>query len=103
MSRNELNNLFLLPRVFFPLIFAVSLFLVFVSLSVHEFSHAAVATHFGDPTAKNQGRLTLNPLKHIDPFGTIILPLFLLMASEVSEGIVPIFGYAIYCPRNSRI
>jgi len=44
-----------------------------IAFTVHEFSHAYVAYKFGDPTAKNQGRVTLNPLKHLDPFGTILL------------------------------
>lgn len=44
-----------------------------IAFTVHEFSHAYVAYKFGDPTAKNQGRVTLNPMKHLDPFGTILL------------------------------
>ncbi|MFZ3591490.1 site-2 protease family protein [Bacillus sp. DJP31] len=44
-----------------------------IAFSVHEFSHAYVAYKFGDPTAKNQGRLTLSPLKHLDPVGSIML------------------------------
>jgi Zn-dependent protease len=44
-----------------------------VAFSVHEFAHAFVAYKFGDPTAKNQGRLTLSPLVHLDPIGTIAL------------------------------
>jgi Zn-dependent protease len=44
-----------------------------IAFSVHEFAHAYVAYKFGDPTAKNQGRLTLSPLKHLDPVGTIAL------------------------------
>ena len=43
------------------------------SVILHEVSHGWVANHFGDPTAKNAHRLTLNPLAHIDPFGTITL------------------------------
>lgn len=44
-----------------------------IAFTVHEFAHAFVAYKFGDPTAKNQGRITLNPLKHLDPFGTILI------------------------------
>lgn len=44
-----------------------------VAFSVHEFAHAFVAYQFGDATAKNQGRLTLNPLKHLDPIGTLLI------------------------------
>lgn len=49
-------------------------FIVFaISISFHEFSHAYSAYLLGDPTAKNQGRLTLNPLKHLDPLGTLMI------------------------------
>ncbi|MGD6816488.1 site-2 protease family protein [Metabacillus sp. 84] len=44
-----------------------------VAFTVHEFAHAYVAYKFGDPTAKNEGRLTLSPLAHLDPFGTILI------------------------------
>lgn len=53
-----------------PLLFAMVL---------HEYAHGWVAHHFGDPTAQLQGRLTLNPLAHIDPFGSVILPLLCLL------------------------
>lgn len=46
---------------------------ILVALTVHEFAHALVADRLGDPTAKALGRLTLNPLKHLDPLGTIML------------------------------
>nr|WP_139187755.1 site-2 protease family protein [Bacillus tuaregi] len=44
-----------------------------IAFSVHEFAHAFTAWRFGDDTAKNQGRLTLNPMSHLDPFGTILI------------------------------
>lgn len=44
-----------------------------IAFTVHEFAHAYVAYKFGDSTAKNQGRLTLNPMSHLDPFGTILI------------------------------
>ena len=44
---------------------------ILLALTVHEFAHGYVAYRFGDPTAKNEGRLTLNPLKHLDPIGTL--------------------------------
>jgi Zn-dependent protease len=47
-----------------------------IAFTVHEFSHAYVAYKFGDPTAKNQGRVTLNPMSHLDPLGTLLLLLF---------------------------
>ncbi|TMA23486.1 MAG: site-2 protease family protein [Deltaproteobacteria bacterium] len=48
---------------------------VILALTVHEWAHARVALHFGDDTALQQGRLTLNPLAHLDPIGTVLLPL----------------------------
>lgn len=56
--------------------------LLLISVSIHEFSHGWVAYKLGDTTAKRSGRLTLNPLMHIDPVGTIILPLFLFIATQ---------------------
>lgn len=53
---------------------------VIFSAVFHEYFHGWMANYLGDPTAKYAGRLTLNPLKHIDPIGTVILPLFLLFA-----------------------
>lgn len=47
-----------------------------IAFTVHEFSHAFVAYKFGDPTAKEQGRVTLNPIQHLDPVGTIFILLF---------------------------
>ena len=46
---------------------------ILLALSIHELSHGLVAFYFGDPTAKNAGRLTLNPLAHLDPLGTLML------------------------------
>ena len=56
--------------------FLLSLPVILLSLSVHELSHGAVAALLGDPTAKSQGRLSLNPLRHIDPLGLIALLIF---------------------------
>lgn len=54
--------------------------LVFIlAITIHEFAHAYAADRLGDPTPRVQGRLTLNPLAHIDLFGTVILPLFLIL------------------------
>jgi Zn-dependent protease len=50
---------------------------VLFAISLHEAAHGYVARYFGDPTAANEGRLTINPLKHIDPFGTVLLPVVL--------------------------
>lgn len=60
---------------------------VIFAITVHEAAHGYAARHFGDDTAWMMGRVTLNPLKHIDPFGTILLPLMLvLVASPVIVG-----------------
>lgn len=72
------------------------LILLLPSIAFHEFMHGWAAYKLGDPTAKNAGRLTLNPLKHIDPFGTVLLPALLAMSGG------PIFGYAKPVPVNPR-
>jgi Zn-dependent protease len=64
------------------------------SIIVHEISHGVVALLFGDDTAKRAGRLTLNPIKHIDPFGTLILPALLSLSGA------GVFGYAKPVPGN---
>lgn len=68
--------------------------IILVSMTLHEAMHAFMSYWLGDDTAKAQGRLTLNPIKHIDPFLTIILPLVL----AISGG--PIFGGAKPVPFN---
>ena len=74
-----------------------SLVVLLLSVMIHELAHGYVAASLGDLTAKYQGRLTLNPLKHLDPFGSIILPLLLLIATQ---GQGPIFGWAKPVPVN---
>jgi Zn-dependent protease len=66
------------------------------SIILHEVSHGAVALLFGDDTARRAGRLTLNPIKHIDPFGTLILPAILALSG------FGVFGYAKPVPVNTR-
>lgn len=61
--------------------YLVSFGLLMIAMSVHEFAHGWVAYKLGDTTARDSGRLTLNPLAHIDPIGTILLPLSLLIAT----------------------
>lgn len=62
-------------------VFLVLLPIVLVSLTLHELGHAYVAWKLGDPTAKEQGRLTLNPLVHLDPLGTLMFALTALIAN----------------------
>jgi Zn-dependent protease len=61
--------------------FAASFALLLVAMTVHEFAHGLVAYKLGDHTARLSGRLTLNPLAHIDPFWTILLPLVLFLST----------------------
>ncbi len=75
--------------------FIISLGLFFFAFTIHEFSHGWVALKLGDPTAKYSGRLTLNPLKHIDPVGTIIIPILLYITKSPF-----IFGWAKPVPVN---
>ena len=63
---------------------------VLFAITVHEAAHGYVARHYGDNTAWMLGRVTLNPLKHIDPLGTILMPLFLYIATSGAF----LFGYA---------
>ena len=63
---------------------------VLFAITVHEAAHGYVARHFGDPTAEQAGRLTLNPFKHIDPIGTVAMPLMLYFATAGTF----LFGYA---------
>jgi Zn-dependent protease len=63
-------------------------------LVLHEAMHAATAAMFGDPTAREAGRLTLNPIRHVDPFGTVILPGLLLALAATGAGSGAVFGYA---------
>lgn len=78
--------------------FIVSFGLLIIAMTVHEFSHGLVAYKLGDTTAKYSGRLTLNPLAHIDPVWTLILPLFLF----ISSGGRFVFGAAKPVPINYR-
>lgn len=87
------------PSYHTPMEFAslVFFFLIIIPSSIiHEYMHGAVANYFGDPTAKYAGRLTLNPLAHIDLWGTILLPLMLFLGS----GGKFVFAYAKPVPVN---
>ncbi|MFQ6081785.1 MAG: site-2 protease family protein [Candidatus Aminicenantia bacterium] len=66
----------------------IQIFVLLFAITIHEASHGWTAHKLGDPTAYLQGRVTLNPLAHIDPFGTVILPLFLILLGA------PAFGWA---------
>lgn len=77
----------LLSAIFYVII-------ILYSVTIHEVSHGLMANSLGDPTAKNLGRLSLNPIKHLDLFGSILLPFFLFLTTGFA------FGYAKPVPYN---
>ncbi|MFZ1257973.1 MAG: site-2 protease family protein [Candidatus Saccharimonas sp.] len=82
----------------------VVLGVIFFSMTLHEVMHGLVAYRLGDETARLLGRLTLNPIKHIDPFLTILLPLMIVITNMTTGAAAPIFGGAKPVPFNpSRI
>jgi len=80
-------------------LYAVSVWVLplVIAITFHEAAHGFVAHHFGDNTAWERGRVSFNPLKHIDPFGTLILPAVLLLSHSPF-----LFGYAKPVPVNFR-
>ncbi len=78
-----------------PEFFAISIIILLFSVILHEVMHGWVAKKFGDHTAENAGRLTLNPIPHIDLFGTILLPALLIFT-----GSPILFGWAKPVPVN---
>ncbi len=68
--------------------------IILYSVTIHEVSHGLMANSLGDPTAKNLGRLSLNPIKHLDLFGSVLLPFFLFITTGFA------FGYAKPVPYN---
>ena len=79
------QDIFSLERIFDSLI---RYGIVIASLSFHEWGHAFAACKLGDNTAKLMGRVTLNPLRHIDPIGTVLLPIIAILAQ------FPVVGWA---------
>ncbi len=69
---------------------------ILLAITLHEAAHGYVANYFGDPTAKMMGRLSLNPFRHIDPVGTILMPLLLLLVAGF------MFGYAKPVPVTTQ-
>ncbi len=72
----------------------VQVFVVLFAITIHEAAHAWMANRLGDPTAAALGRASLNPLVHIDPIGTVIFPLLLILFK------MPVFGWAKPVPYN---
>lgn len=79
---------------FDPITIVASLLALVIALTLHEFAHALMGHYLGDTTARDQGRLSLNPLSHIDPFMTLALPLLLILLHA------PVFGAAKPVPFN---
>ena len=75
---------------------AIAALPVVFAITLHEAAHGYAARHFGDPTAWQAGRISLNPLRHIDPLGTVLIPLLILLFSAGSF----LFGYAKPVPVN---
>lgn len=73
---------------------------VILAITMHEAAHGYVARHFGDFTAFNAGRISLNPARHIDPVGTILVPAALFIISKMTMGAGFLFGWAKPVPVN---
>jgi Zn-dependent proteases len=67
---------------------------VLFAITLHEAAHGYVARMFGDPTAAQAGRITLNPMRHIDPVGTVLVPLGMLLLTKLAGGAGVLFGWA---------
>ena len=86
------------PAMESDIIYSIAVWLVplVIAIVFHEVAHGLVAKRLGDMTAQQKGRLSLNPVKHIDPFGTVILPMLLAVSHA------PVFGWAKPVPINYR-
>ena len=73
---------------------------VLLAITLHEAAHGYVARMFGDTTAYAAGRVTLNPIKHIDPIGTIVVPAAILLLAKLAGGPAFLFGWAKPVPVN---
>ncbi|MCL2379253.1 MAG: site-2 protease family protein [Coriobacteriia bacterium] len=80
----------------------IGFLLVIPALTLHEWAHAWMANRLGDSTARMMGRISLNPVRHIDPVGTVLVPLFLLVTSVLFTGVPFTFGWAKPVPFNPR-
>lgn len=83
-----------------PEVFAGAILVLLFSIVLHEVMHGVAALYFGDKTAQKLGRLTLNPLPHIDPVGSILLPGVLLITSALTGAGGFLFGWAKPVPVN---
>jgi Zn-dependent protease len=88
-----LDTLLLIAVIAIPVLFAIT---------VHEAAHGWVANRLGDPTAAMLGRVTFNPIKHIDPVGTVLVPLVIFLSSKTLLGVPFLFGWAKPVPVDWR-
>ena len=79
---------------------AIAALPVIFAITLHEAAHGYAARHFGDPTAWQEGRISLNPLRHIDPVGTLLVPAIILITSHFAAGSAMLFGWAKPVPVN---
>ena len=79
---------------------AISALPIIFAITLHEAAHGYAARHFGDPTAWMLGRISANPLRHIDPVGTLLVPAIIVFTSYVALDSVFIFGWAKPVPVN---
>jgi Zn-dependent protease len=89
-----------------PIEIAISLFVLLFAITVHEAAHGWAAKRMGDPTAYDLGRVSLNPLVHIDPIGTVVLPLMLVLIGAPAFGWakpVPVNPYNLRYPRRDNL
>ncbi|MCX6559964.1 MAG: site-2 protease family protein [Candidatus Aminicenantes bacterium] len=89
-----------------PVEIAIQLFVVLFAITIHEASHGWAAKKMGDTTAYDLGRVSLNPLAHIDPVGTILLPLMLVLVGAPAFGWakpVPVNPYRLRNPRRDNL
>ncbi len=85
------------------IVLAIFEFVVLVfSLSIHEAAHGWMANRLGDPTAKMLGRVTLNPIRHIDPFGTVVVPLAMLLLPGFGQFLIGWAKPTPVTPRNFK-
>jgi len=85
-----------------PIILIIRIAILLISVVIHEVSHGAMANYLGDPTAKYAGRLTLNPIKHLDVFGAIIMPLFTYLVWGFPLGAAKPVPYNPYNLKNKK-
>ncbi len=87
------NIIGILSNLSLPQLVIISILPVLFAITVHEVAHGWIAKYLGDPTAQRLGRVTLNPIKHIDPLGTVLVPAVLLLIIAITKSGF-LFGWA---------